>query len=106
MFYHKAILQGYLEVSVDDTVLLELADSSNPHFVAQISNMFQGPEGSTAHMIWYGMAANMVLGWTKDEMEIFGWPHCQDGPLLSISQRCQVRQEPPAQGVEDDGVNF
>ena len=89
IFYSKAILQGDLAVSVGNTVLLEPCD--------QISNMFDGPEGATAHLIWYCWAANTVFSWTEDDMEIFQWPDCQDGPLLSIAQRCKVlcRQELP-----------
>ena len=65
--------------------------------------MFDGPEGATAHLIWYCRAADTVLSETEDETEIFQWPDCQDGPLLSILRRCQVL---PAEGVEDDGITF
>ena len=107
-YFRTFILQGDLEVSVGDAVLVQPKDSSIPHNVAKISNMFEGPEGATAHLIWYGRAADTVIGWTDDEREIYQWPHCQDSPLLSILQKCKVlgRQELPAEGVEDDGVRL
>ena len=121
MFYKGAVLDGDLTVSVGDTVLIQPTDPSIPLYVAEISNLFDGPSGATAHVIWYGRGADTVLGETSDDTELFQLTDCEDQPLLSIWKKCEVRikprpdqaewrklggQEPQAEGGKDDGVNF
>ena len=120
-YYKSAILDGELTVSVGDTVLIQPSDPSIPLYVATISNLFQGPQGAKAHVIWYGRGADTVLGEASDPTELFKLTDCEDQPLLSIWKKCHVEVRPqPSQetwrleggkesqtgAVEDDGVNF
>ena len=120
-YYKSAILDGHLIVSQGDKVIVQPKEREIPHYVAVISHLFDGPSGATVHLIWFGRASDTVLGGTEDDRELFQLLDCQDGPLESIVKKCEVRlkalpdqaewrmlggKEPPAEGVEDDGVNF
>ena len=120
-YYKSAILDGELTVSIGDTVLIQPSDPSTPLYVARISNLFSGPHGDTAHVVWYSRGTDTVLGEASDPTEIFQLTDCEDQPLLSIWKKCTVSvsarpeqetwrqkggQDGGAGGVEDDGVNF
>jgi len=119
-FYKTALLDGDLTVTLGDTVLIQPTDPSTPLYVAIIANMFDGPDGPTAHVQWFGRGTDTMLGEAADPSELFLLTDCEDQPLLSVWKKCTVnmRSEPEQDGWRalgggdapeeevDDGLTF
>ena len=96
------ILQDWLEVHHPrgDTVLLQPADPGAPLYIAEIISMYSGPSGAKAHIIWYGRAAETVLGEGADSRELYQLTECEDLSLLSIIRKCEVKIKPSPDQAE------
>ena len=119
-YYNTAILDGDLTLTLGDTVLIQPTDPSTPLYVAIINNMFDGPDGYTAHVQWYGRGTDTMLGESADPSELFLLTDCEDQPLLSVWKKCSVDMKPVPDMAEwrelggdevpeeqaDDGLNF
>ena len=119
-YYTSAILDGNLTICIGDTVLIQPDQSSIPLYIAKVSNMYDGPDGATAHVQWFRRGIDTILGEAGDPSELFLLTDCEDQPLLSIWKKCNVQHlaradqadwrkeggQEPREVMKDDGVNF
>jgi len=119
-YYKSALLDGDVTVELGDNVLIQPEEASIPLYVATLANLYEGPDGCTAHVQWFSRSTDTMLGEAGDPTELFKVNQCEDQPLLAVWKKCNVellgtpnQEEWRAKGgqtpesmAKDDGVSF
>ena len=101
VYYPGVIVDGSLELSKGDAVLVKQFDPKAPFRVATVGKLYQSPLGASAHVQWFRNATDSLLGNTADPQELFFTNDCKDVSLTQIWEKCKVETRLGSSSVDD-----
>jgi len=107
--YKEAILDGSLQVKINQTVLISPTDSPQP-YVGIVKKLYMTSSGEgKVHVQWFGRESDTVLGEdSSDPTQLFLLKQCDDLNILSIWKQCAVNMldEPEQRKWKTNQVKF